>query len=325
MYPESPPSLFRLLCMSVLPGMRAPSFWDETPEVNERATYDKLGPYYMTFAGKAEYPGPFDSDGIPLLEYRRAIGRYYNPIAIAQYALGCYNRHHYTADEAAGERFFKIADWLKENLEANKAGVPVWNHQFDAPYDELVTAPTYSGVAQGQGISVLVRACEETSRLDYGDAATKAFQAFEKEAAEGGVVFRDADGLPWLEEYVVDPPSQILSGFLWALWGIYDFALWSGQRRARQLFKDCAWTLRQNLSRYDVGFWSLYELPAEGRAPVLASAYHHHLHVVQLYIMHRMAADDAFGTWVDRWEAYRQSRRNRWRAALQATLFKARQ
>jgi hypothetical protein len=40
--------------------------------------------------------------------------------------------------------------------------------------------------------------------------------------------------------------------------------------------------------------------------------------------MHRMAADDAFGVWVDRWEKYRQSRLNRWRAALQGTLFKPR-
>ena len=67
------------------------SFWHETPEANLKATYDRPGPYYMVFAGKARYPGPFDDGAIPLLDYRGDIGRQYNPIAIAQYGLACYN------------------------------------------------------------------------------------------------------------------------------------------------------------------------------------------------------------------------------------------
>src|SRR6266571_1733721 len=67
------------------------SFWHESPEVNPNATPGTLGEYYMTFAAKADYAGPFDDDGIPLLDYRGALGRQYNPIAIAQYGLGNFN------------------------------------------------------------------------------------------------------------------------------------------------------------------------------------------------------------------------------------------
>ena len=63
------------------------SFWHGTPEVNEAAFETDSPQYYMTFRGKANYPGPFDDKGIPMLDYRGVIGQQYNPIAIAQYGL----------------------------------------------------------------------------------------------------------------------------------------------------------------------------------------------------------------------------------------------
>ena len=63
-------------------------FWHETPDVNEEAVMDRLGPYYMSFTSKANYSGPYDSDGSPLLDYKGVIGLQYNPIAIAQYGKG---------------------------------------------------------------------------------------------------------------------------------------------------------------------------------------------------------------------------------------------
>ena len=59
------------------------TFWHETPAEDPSASYDRIGPYYMMFAEKAAYPGPFDPHGVPVLDYRGAIGRQHNPIAIA--------------------------------------------------------------------------------------------------------------------------------------------------------------------------------------------------------------------------------------------------
>src|SRR6187551_2614813 len=66
------------------------SFWYERPELNERA-FGGGREFYMRFAGKAAYKGPFDAAGIPLLDYQGDIGRQYNPIAIAQYGLARFN------------------------------------------------------------------------------------------------------------------------------------------------------------------------------------------------------------------------------------------
>ena len=52
----------------------------------------KLGEYYMSFREKADYAGHYDAGGIPMLDYRGAIGLQYNPIAIAQWGLANYNR-----------------------------------------------------------------------------------------------------------------------------------------------------------------------------------------------------------------------------------------
>ena len=45
----------------------------------------------MPFFEKADYVGPHDADGIPLLDYHGNIGLQYNPIAISQWGLGNFN------------------------------------------------------------------------------------------------------------------------------------------------------------------------------------------------------------------------------------------
>ncbi|MBV9573594.1 MAG: hypothetical protein JOY93_06035, partial [Acidobacteriales bacterium] len=151
------------------------TFWHETPQANSHATFDRLGPYYMRFDGKAEYSGEHDPRGIPLLNYRGKFGLQYNPIAIAQWGLGNYNAFCENREPSRRQKFLAACDWLCENLETNAFGVPVWNHQFDWEYRDRLKNPWYSGLAQGQGISLLVRGHAETMNVTYLDAAQRAF------------------------------------------------------------------------------------------------------------------------------------------------------
>ncbi|MGH9198852.1 MAG: D-glucuronyl C5-epimerase family protein, partial [Acidimicrobiia bacterium] len=256
--------LKRILSVYLFPRRGPLSFWYETPEVNGAAFVNGVGQYYMTFRGKADYPGPFDAAGLPLLDYRGNIGLQYNPIAIAQYGLACFNQYKQSSDECMRRKFLVASDWLVENLEVNAAGLLVWHHHFNWPYRQPLIAPWYSGLAQGMGVSLLIRASLDTGRLSYQAAAHAAYSALTEDVACGGVLVRDSDGSAWLEEYLVDPPSHILNGFLWAVWGLYDFARWTGQLSARELFQECVHTIAQNLPRYDTGFWSLYELGTTG-------------------------------------------------------------
>ena len=122
----------------------------------------------MEFASKADYAGHYDASGIPMLDYRGHIGLQYNPIAIAQYGLGNYNFFVQDKSEERRRNFWLPADWLVANLAQNAHGIWVWNHHFDWEYRDTLKAPWYSGLAQGQGISLLVRAHHATSDPKYG-------------------------------------------------------------------------------------------------------------------------------------------------------------
>lgn len=313
--------LRRVLAAYCLPGRSQLTFWHETPEVHPNLTPADIGPYYMTFASKADYAGPFDVNGIPQLDYRGSLGRQYNPIAIGQYGLGNYNLWKQGVDSVRWKKFLLVADWLVDHLEKNPAGLSVWNHHFDWEYRTPLKAPWYSGLAQGQGLSVLVRAHRETGDTRFLDAAHNAFESFTRRVEEGGVIHRDEKGRAWIEEYLVSPPTHILNGFLWASWGIYDYRLATGDPAAKTVWDESVATLREVLPTYDAGFWSLYEHSGTALRMV-ASSFYHALHIVQLRVMYHLTGEAVFQETADRWERYRVSFPNRTRAWVQKALFK---
>lgn len=305
------------------------TFWHETPEMNPRAFVGNgeagvpatPGEYYMLFREKSDYSGPYDASGVPMLDYRGVIGLQHNPIAIAQWGLANYNQFCATHDGVRAEKFLKAADWLCANLEQNAFGLSVWNHHFDWEYRDTLRAPWYSGLAQGQGISPLLRAYVHTEDEKYRSAAARAFVALTRLQSDGGVLFEDEEKNLWIEEYLVDPPTHILNGFMWALWGVFDFWQECGDTAARTIFDRGVLTLLRNLRRYDTGYWSLYEQSGT-RLPMLASPFYHRLHIVQLRVMARLTGESEFARVAERWEKYAELRMNRTRALLEKSAFK---
>jgi hypothetical protein len=275
----------------------------------------------MTFFSKADYPGEYDGKGVPLLNYHGKIGLQYNPIAIAQYSLGNFNLYRLTRDSNRLQSFLGVAEWLVTNLERNTKGIWVWNHNFDFEYRTPLKAPWYSALAQGQGISVLVRAYQETNCPSYLETATRAFESFKIGVDQGGVTYVDEKGNTWFEEYIVNPPTHILNGFIWAVWGVYDYFLATGSTVAEKLFGQAIQTLVANLSHYDVGFWSLYE-QSNTRLKMLASPFYHNLHIVQLRILYRLTGEGIFRRYAEKWEEYRQSTLKRTAALFYKVIFK---
>ena len=90
---------------------------------------------------------------------------------------------------------------------------------FDWEYRTPLRAPWYSGLAQGQGISLLVRVASRDER-DCISGRSPAFSLLE--VNEMAVSFYRRARRIWFEEYIVSPPTHILNGFIWAPWGVYD-------------------------------------------------------------------------------------------------------
>lgn len=297
------------------------TFWHGTPEVNLEADPAGVDQYWQAFLAKADYPGHHDADGIPMLDYQGHVGLQYNPIAIAQWGLGNWNRWRREGDPARRETFLKAAGWAVDTLVPNEAGIHVWRHDFAWEYRTPLPRGWYSALSQGQMLSLLVRAHLETGDDRWLDAAWKGFRSFEVEMEEGGVAHTDADGYLWFEETVVDPPTHILNGYMWAAWGLHDLALHTGDERPTRLFDEVVRTLRARLDTFDVGYWSLYD-HAGTPIPNAASRFYHHLHVVQLRVMHRLTGDAFFAEWADRWQGFRESGWRRRLATAHKSVFK---
>jgi heparosan-N-sulfate-glucuronate 5-epimerase len=297
------------------------TFWHGEPHVNDNFEPGKLGEYYMPFIAKANYAGHHDQKGIPLLDYHGRVGLQYNPIAIAQYGLGNYNLYKRTGEETRKVKFLNVADWLVKNLEETPQGTKVWYHHFDWEYRDKLKAPWHSALAQGQGLSVLVRARRETASDKYLQAAKEAFESFQTDVQGGGVTYTDRQGYKWFEEAIVEPPTHILNGFMWAAWGVHDYFLYTGDKLAEALWIDAARTLHDKLHEFDAGFWSLYEQSGT-RLKMLASPFYHGLHIVQLRVMHKLTDDPVFAHFAAKWDAYRRNPLKRNAAFLYKAIFK---
>jgi len=298
------------------------SFWHGEPEVNVNATYNRLDQYYMTFYYKAKYDGDFDKNKIPKLNYHGDIGLQYNPIAIAQWALGHYNLWRKTQNKENYSKFINGADWLVENLNLNSNNVHVWNHYFNWTYKETLVNPWYSGLAQGQGLSVLARAYKISQNQKYLEAAKKVYESFLIDTADGGVTFSDKEDNIWIEEYIMkNSPTHILNGFIWGLWGIYDYWLLTNNKEVKNLFDRYVETIFKNISKYDIGYWSLYEL-SNLKIKMRASIFYHKLHIVQLKILSEMTGIHELENIAIKWTQYLKQKPNKIRAIFMKILFK---
>jgi heparosan-N-sulfate-glucuronate 5-epimerase len=256
-----------------------------------------------------------------MLNYHGRLGVQYNPNAIAQQALGYYDL---MAEEPFNPKhsqsLLRQSRWFLTHGRRVSDSVLLWEYCFPWEGRRFLESPWRSALAQGQAISVLLRAYQVSGDAAYLDAATRGYKAFHYESLlhEGGVVSRD-NGYTWLEEVVHDPPNHILNGFIWALWGVRDYASFFNDRHATKLYHDCLQTLEANLHRYDLGFWTCYDLVdhyPRGEPIMPASLYYQDLHTTQMLACFNLTGRKIFLNYHLRWKRYLRSF---WRRAVSQT------
>lgn len=228
--------------------------------------------------------------------------RRYHAIRIAQFALHRYDVWHATNDSSAREDFFAQATYLRD---AQEDGSVTGLYRFGFPWTKYgAPAGWSSAMAQGEAISVLLRAEAARPGRGYGDAALRAATPFAYDVRHGGVVTRDGREV-FFEEIAVEPAAHVLNGCIFALFGLWELAQRTGIVWIRELVGDVFATLRNRLPRYDTGWWSLYSLmrSASGH-PHVATLKYHAFHVAQLHVLAAMSNDAFFDETADRWEKY---------------------
>jgi len=262
----------------------------------------RLAPYPFRWQGLEDFDYPKDAAGVPMVDIGRGIGLRHNPVTIAQFGLSrlqAYARRVSAADlnEAAA-----CVRWLLKNCREwkRKYGIWGWIYDYDLPFYGP-KAPWISGMAQGQAISLLLRFHQIETLPDIEAVTRQAFCAFLRSVADGGVVARFPDGAPIFEEFPTEEPSRVLNGHIFALLGIHDYANVWHAREALDLFQTAIAGLKENLLRYDTGYWNLYDLHGSRR---LASPMYLRVHVQLLDILTDLTGDNFFHETGLRWAAY---------------------
>jgi hypothetical protein len=266
----------------------------------------------MNFSAKTIFNNHCDDDGVIMLNYHGDLGLQYNPNAIAQQALGYYDLYLDESDQKSLDSFLTQANYFLKHGRMVKDDILLWEYNFPFEMRNYLTSPWRSALAQSQAISVLIRAHEITRNEIYAEMAHKGFNAFRFLAREHeGGVLDDQDGFFWLEEYIVNPPNHVLNGFIWALWGVRDYAIYFNDSHAHNLWDECINTLEAHLENYDLGFWTSYDWPHgyDASLPVMPSSfYYQKLHAVQMEAMYNLTKRPIYHQYHLKWEKYLQNR-----------------
>ena len=249
------------------------------------------------------YFEPKDAQGIPL---RRIPGRepQYVPTRVAAYGLARFNRYLERGHAADREAFLRVANWFMRPEDA------LWRYTFNRG---RLRAPWISAMAQGQGMSVLVRAWRTSGEARYLEQARRATAPFHAPLAAGGLRSSIEGQFSFWEEFPEEPPMHVLNGFLFALIGILELAPYAND--APKLAQAMGGALERCVDFWDLGYWSSYDLAhrVHGKVNPATIAYHR-LHIAQLsYLAKRLGSSKLVAT-AARWEAYARDPRARMRA-----------
>jgi heparosan-N-sulfate-glucuronate 5-epimerase len=269
--------------------------------------------YYIDLRAKAKTPS------WPPAELGRIIER--PPVALAQWGLGAYERY---LAEGRTEWLSAAVELGRHLLATQERGGPHgggWVHRYAYPEPLRVEPPWVSGIAQGEAASLLMRLHRQTTEAPFADAARRALAPMAIPSEAGGVrAFLDGKPLP--EEYPTQPPSHVLNGAIFALWGYYDVGIGLEDRGAREAFEAGVEALAANIDRWDTGYWSRYDLYPR-RVINVASWGYHALHVNQLRAMNLLAPRPEFEAAIARFERYARSRVNRSRVLVHKLAFRS--
>lgn len=211
-------------------------------------------------------------------------------------------------------QFYYAADWLIRRQD-HRGGWPITVTRKLAD-GQLELAPGwYSAMAQGQAISVLVRAYLRTKRREYLEAALRSTAIFNIPSSSGGVRAMFLDQYPWYEEYPTTPSCFVLNGFIYSLIGLYDLKTVASPSEAAEsarLFDGGIASLKAILPLFDTGSGSVYDLrhlTLTGTAPNLARWDYHATHINQLLLLSRIDNDPLFRSISQRWIGYMKGKR----------------
>lgn len=270
---------------------------------------NRIAGYYNDLTGKVNEQTLLDDQGITvnIIEGNKKV---YFPISIFQYALGLWDLYLKNNNEITYSMFLQYCEWIIKNQGLDGS----WNCFEPIGYKKY----TVSSMGQGEAISVLVRAYASTRDERWLDAAKKAMNFMIKSVSDGGTLLIDNEDY-YFEEYPdnIGEKRGVLNGWIFSLFGVYDYLLLINDNIVQQIFNKSVLTLEKHLKDYDLGYWSYYD--KRGR---IASPSYHKLHIELLYVMGDLTDKKIFFTYAEKWSEYQKNKIKKARAIIKKIIQK---
>jgi len=266
-----------------------------------------LPAYFL--AAKPDDAAPKDAKGVVLASYGGGLGQQYNPTTIAQIALAYYGRwlSDTDPDKAAADRksFLAQTDWLIAHQSADGR----WLYSFEWGSQQV---PWWSAIAEGQGMSALLRAYAMTGDPAALAAVIRARGTFDRDLGDDGIAAPvTVGGTTYIvyQEYLPGYEPNVLNGWIFSLIGLYETETYLGDSGA---YEDL-WSsdrgfvaLKALLPYYDTGAWSRYYVERFGKSPSggLDTTAYHILVIAQLRYLATISGDAFFSDCAARFASY---------------------
>jgi hypothetical protein len=267
-------------------------------------TLRDLGLTDRPFSGSGVVPrednGIHDEEGVRM---RRIRGKLYDfPRGQASYGIDNLNSYRLTGDQFYLDRALLQANRL---IAYHDEGGEAWYYpNYPSKYrhgrpGEFIQAPYYSALPQGRILLFFARLAEMTGQEKWRAAADHTFLAFLRRGPTSGpyILNVDSAGYYWLQEWpwAGMQPDCTLNGHISSLYGLFEYAMVTGDARAKALFRGAVTTVKRYLPQFRRDGWvSCYCLAHRS-----TNANYHAMHVGQLLGIYKMTGAPLFARAAD--------------------------
>ena len=181
------------------------------------------------------------------------------PIVVAQRALMYWNRYVTSMEDIWRKAFLEAALWLVDQAQHYGSDAAGWPLTYAHPIF-FTRGAWLSSIAQGCGLSVLVRAYKLTGDQHWLETAHRVARTFELDILDGGVCTPlGKDGI-FFEEVAVYPAAHTLQGCIFGLLGLIDYVANTGNLQMQQPIERSEKSLHTIIGEFDLGFWTRADL-----------------------------------------------------------------
>lgn len=236
-----------------------------------------------------------DEHGIPVLRHEDgSISN--NPVTQSQYLLRLLSNFRYSSDQQYLDLALAIGQRLTHSSHMIDGAMffPYdWEYQLDGVPADQLTAPWYSGMAQGHALQCFTRLWQATGDESWMFHAHTTAESFKKvnDPSRPGIMRTNERNELWIEEYPDSTYYETLNGHIFGYFGLYEYWMITQDDLVKHLMDGAMTTVINTVDPH-------FRVPGQPshyaiQQPSQPDGYHI-VHTAQVLETYRMTGDQRF-------------------------------